>query len=43
MRLGKLEGRRRSGLKKIRWLDSIPDSMNRNLSKLCEVVKEREA
>ena len=43
MRLGKLEGRRRSGLKKIRWLYSIPNSMKRNLSKLCEVVKEREA
>ena len=36
-------GRRRSGPKKIRWLDNIPDSMNRNLSKLCEVLREREA
>ena len=42
MRLGKLEGRRRSELKKIRWLDSITDSMEMNLSKFRERVEGRE-
>ena len=41
--LGKVEGRRRRGQQKIRWLDGITDSMNVNLSKLQETVKDREA
>ena len=41
--LGKIEGRRRSGWQKMRWLDSITDSTNMNLSKLWEMVKDREA
>ena len=41
--LGKIEGKRRRGWQRMRWLDSIPDSMNMNLSKLCETVKDREA
>ena len=40
--LGKTEGRRR-GRQRIRWLDSITDSMGMNLSKLREIVKDREA
>ena len=39
--LGKIEGRRRSGGQMIRWLDSIIDSMDMRLSKLCEIVKDR--
>ena len=38
--LGKLEGKRRRGWQKMRWLDSITDSMNINLSKLQEIVKD---
>ena len=38
--LGKIESKRRSGRKRKRWLDSIPDSMDMNLSKLRETVKE---
>ena len=41
--LGKVEGRRRRGQQRMRWLDSITDSMAMNLSKLQEIVKDREA
>ena len=41
--LGKIEGKRRRGLQNIRWLDSITDSVDMNLSKLQEIVKDREA
>ena len=41
--LGKIEGKRRSGWQRIRWLDSITDSMDMNLSKLRETVKNRKA
>ena len=40
--LGKIEGRRKSGQKRVRWLDGIPDSMDMSLSKL-QMVKDREA
>ena len=40
--LGKTEGRRRSGQQRMGWLDGIIDAMDMSLSKLWEIVKERE-
>ena len=41
--LGKIEGRRRKGRQRMRWLGGITDSMDMNLTKLQDIVKDREA
>ena len=41
--LGKIQGRRRRGQQRMRWLDGITDAMDVNLGRLCEMVRDREA
>ena len=43
LKLGKIEGRKRRGRQRTRWLDGITDSLDMNFSKLQEIVKDREA
>ena len=43
LRLGKIEGRRRRGHQRMRWLDGITDAMNMNLGKVREMVRDSEA
>ena len=43
LKLGKVESRRQRGQQRLRWLDNITDSMNMNLSKLQETVKDKVA
>ena len=43
LKLGKIEGRRRKGRQRMRWLDIITNSMDLNISKLQEIVKDRGA
>ena len=43
LKLGKIEGRRRRGEERMRWLDDITDSMDMNLGKVQDIVKDRKA